>query len=520
MRKFILSIFLTFVCFTTYTYSQNIINVPAADINSISTAISGAAAGDILVLERDGIYLFQGRLDVAVPLTIRAAEGSGKRPLLQQIPTDLGTYAGDPDVQISADLTLENIHFNGSRGPLRTISTGRAIRYAADNLKLVVDGCVFERYWLRTIDLNAFVGCKLFYKNSLHLWDGREDRIDNGRFIDTRGSSIDSLVVVNNTFLNCNDRFIRNMGLPGIITFAKFDHNTFYGNIGYRPPFQFRTTKELVFTNNVVANVGLLGTDTLSNRKDEVGYADPAKTICIFTVTGTDTLNTTIDMKNNVVFTESRFTELFAINPLAVQPAPLFNKEWLDRITLSEAVIDEQLTFVKAPSLDSLRLDLGNYINGGTNWSNTGFTTRTEVLTPEEVNMSYGKTAAAYTAADGYPAGDLNWYPAMKAQWEQGVDLTGLEELNGLPSDYSLEQNYPNPFNPSTDIKFNIPQSGFVTLSVYNVLGQKITELVNGELSAGSYNYNFDASNLASGIYLYTITTNNFTQSKKMMLLK
>ncbi len=332
-------------------------------------------------------------------LTIRASEGDGERPLLQQIPNETGAYTGDPYIQIVADLTVENIHFNGSRGELRTIATGSAIRFGADDLSLVVDGCAFERFWLRTIDLNTFLIKKIIYKNSLHLWDGREDRIDNGRFIDTRGSSVDSLIVVNNTFLNCNDRIIRNMGLPGILNYVKFDHNTFYGNIGYRPAFQFRTTKELVFTNNVVANVGLLGTDTNSNRTDEIDYAEPFA-ICVFTVTGTDTLNTTIDMKNNVVFTESRFTDLFAANPDSVQQAPWFNKQWEDRINLSEAVSNEELTFGKAPSLDSLVAELANYIAGGTNWSNTGFTTRTEVLAPAEVDMSYGTTAAAYTGAD------------------------------------------------------------------------------------------------------------------------
>ncbi|MBU1101879.1 MAG: T9SS type A sorting domain-containing protein [Bacteroidetes bacterium] len=519
MRKFFLSSIIAVICFSGYNFSQNIINV-STDINAISTAIAGAAAGDIFVLQRDSVYLFQGRLDVNVPITIRASEGSGKRPLLQQIPNDLGAYAGDPDIQFVADLTLENLHFNGSRGELRTIATGRAIRFGADDLKLTVDGCAFERYWLRTIDLNTFVGCKVFYSNNLHLWDGREDRIDNGRFLDTRGSSVDSLVVVNNTFLNCNDRFIRNMGAPGILNYVEFDHNTFYGNVGYRPPFQFRTTRELVFTNNIVANVGLLGTDTLSNRTDEIDYLEP-EAICIFTITGTDTLNSTIDMRNNVVFTESRFTDLFAANPDSVQQAPMFNQQWLDLITLEDAVSEEELTFVRPPSLDSLVAEIANYIAGGTNWSNTGFTTRTEVLAPEDVDMSYGTDAAAYMAGDlRYPVGDLNWYPELKTLWDQGIDLTALESENGLPTNYKLEQNYPNPFNPTTDIKFSIPNSGIVQLTVYNVLGQQVAQLVNEELSAGSYNYSFDAANLSSGVYVYTIHANDFVQSRKMVLLK
>ncbi|MCW8849599.1 MAG: T9SS type A sorting domain-containing protein [Melioribacteraceae bacterium] len=519
MRKFFLSFITAMFCLTSFSFGQNIVNV-STDINAISTAVTNAVAGDILVLQRDSVYLFEGRLDVAVPITIRASEGEGERPLLQQIPNETGAYTGDPYIQIVADLTVENIHFNGSRGELRTIATGRAIRFGADDLSLIVDGCAFERFWLRTIDLNTFLIKKVVYKNSLHLWDGREDRIDNGRFIDTRGSSVDSLIVVNNTFLNCNDRIIRNMGLPGILNYVKFDHNTFYGNIGYRPAFQFRTTKELVFTNNVVANVGLLGTDTNSNRTDEIDYSEPFA-ICVFTVTGTDTLNTTIDMKNNVVFTESRFTDLFAANPDSVQQAPWFNKQWEDRINLSEAVSNEELTFGKAPSLDSLVAEIANYIAGGTNWSNTGFITRTEVLAPADVDMSYGTTAAAYTGAEnGFPVGDLNWYPELKTLWEAGGTVDVEQISNVIPERYSLEQNYPNPFNPTTNIIFNLPESGFVTVKIFNAIGQEVATLVNEELSAGQKSITFNAQNLTSGLYFYQLNASQYSETKKMIILK
>lgn len=517
MKK-IITTTLSFFLLCGFTFSQNVINVVPNEINSLSNAVAAAQEGDIFVLERDGFYFNQGVININVPITIRAAEGEGKLPLVQQAPKEDATFDGQ-HFQVSANATFENIHINGFQTS-RTDATGRAIRLGAENIRLVVDGCVFERFWLRTIDLNAQNGSVIHYMNSIHLWDGREDRIDNGRFLDTRGSSVDSLIVVNNTFLNCNDRFIRNMGLPGILNYVKFDHNTFYGNIGYRPAFQFRTTKELVFTNNIVANVGLLGTDTLSNRTDEIDYDEPFA-ICVFTVTGTDTLGTTIDMKNNVVFNETRFTDLFAANPDSVQQAPWFNKQWEDLITVSEAVINEELSFVKAPSLDSLVAELENYIAGGTTWSNTGFITRTEVLAFEEVDMSYGTSAAAYTSADrGFPVGDLNWYPELKTLWEEGGTVDVKEISKVVPEHYSLEQNYPNPFNPTTNIQFSVPIAGSYSLKVYNLIGQEVATLLNEEISAGVYNVNFDASELTSGVYAYTISGNNFTQTKKMILLK
>ena len=91
---------------------------------------------------------------------------------------------------------------------------------------------------------------------------------------------------------------------------------------------------------------------------------------------------------------------------------------------------------------------------------------------------------------------------------------------NLLPTDFILEQNYPNPFNPSTKIRYSIPEYSSVTLKVFNLLGEEIETLVNGEQSAGVYEATFDASNLSSGIYFYTLKTNNSSFTKKMMLIR
>jgi len=81
-------------------------------------------------------------------------------------------------------------------------------------------------------------------------------------------------------------------------------------------------------------------------------------------------------------------------------------------------------------------------------------------------------------------------------------------------------QNYPNPFNPSTQIKYSIPKDGQVTLKVYNMLGQEVATLVNQQQQAGNYTVNFNASRLASGIYMYRIQSGSFSLTKKMTLLK
>jgi hypothetical protein len=94
------------------------------------------------------------------------------------------------------------------------------------------------------------------------------------------------------------------------------------------------------------------------------------------------------------------------------------------------------------------------------------------------------------------------------------------QNKNQLPVTFTLSQNYPNPFNPSTEIQYSIPQSGIVTLKVYNILGQEVATLVNQEQKAGNYNIIFNAAKLSSGVYFYRIKSGDFSLTKKMSLLK
>lgn len=97
----------------------------------------------------------------------------------------------------------------------------------------------------------------------------------------------------------------------------------------------------------------------------------------------------------------------------------------------------------------------------------------------------------------------------------------GINNNNtGIPSDYSLSQNYPNPFNPVTNIKFSIPAASEVKLAVYDMLGREVSLLANSRFDAGSYTIDYDASNLTSGIYFYTISAGSFIETKKMILVK
>ena len=100
------------------------------------------------------------------------------------------------------------------------------------------------------------------------------------------------------------------------------------------------------------------------------------------------------------------------------------------------------------------------------------------------------------------------------------VSVSNGQKGNQLPENFSLSQNYPNPFNPSTTIKYQLPQAEFVSLKVFDVLGDEIATLVKEEKSSGSYDVEFKAENLPSGTYFYKLQAGNFVETKKMVLIK
>jgi len=100
-----------------------------------------------------------------------------------------------------------------------------------------------------------------------------------------------------------------------------------------------------------------------------------------------------------------------------------------------------------------------------------------------------------------------------------GITALKTEQVQ-IPSRFMLKQNYPNPFNPSTTISFSLPEISDVKLSVYNILGQKVAELVNQKMNAGMHKITWDAQNLASGVYIIAFKANSTFMTKKMNLIK
>lgn len=141
------------------------------------------------------------------------------------------------------------------------------------------------------------------------------------------------------------------------------------------------------------------------------------------------------------------------------------------------------------------------------------------------IRIRTGDTFESITGILFYSFSNYKLVPRKNDDFFGHTQVTSVDENNGLPEVYSLSQNYPNPFNPSTKIEYTIPKltknnSSQVELKIYDLLGREVKTLVNKIQSPGSYEINFNANNLATGIYFYTLKAGDFYQTKKMMLIK
>jgi photosystem II stability/assembly factor-like uncharacterized protein len=118
-------------------------------------------------------------------------------------------------------------------------------------------------------------------------------------------------------------------------------------------------------------------------------------------------------------------------------------------------------------------------------------------------------------------SGNRLWAVRQNGGISKSDGLVGINPVSiEIPSSFSLDQNYPNPFNPSTTFRFNVPSASQVSLKIYDMLGNEISTVVNENLQAGIYEVKFDASSISSGVYFYSLETNGFKETKKMLLVK
>ncbi len=155
----------------------------------------------------------------------------------------------------------------------------------------------------------------------------------------------------------------------------------------------------------------------------------------------------------------------------------------------------------------SSRADVQTSTEGGNHWRSFTDDLRAEF------SIAFGSSAVV--ADDNY----LYFY-ARRRPWSE-AELTSADPVHPYhPTSFSLSQNYPNPFNPTTTIVYSVPQRSHVSLTVFNILGQKVAELINGEVAAGPHSVWFDASRLSSGVYFYRLQAGSSVDTKKLCLIR
>jgi hypothetical protein len=529
--------------FTTGDYLNDVI---AADTTS-----SGGRLHSVYVLRRDGQYLINNviRNDDGWTLNIKAENGTGGKPVIQFANVPGGTTNPGYFTQNSGDVWLKNLIIITyiESDPTQKGNMNNMIGTAAAGTDIAVDSCIFlnvDGQFVRTesapktIRLTNSIFANMGYEGSSNF--------GAGKLVDLRGGSCDTLLIQNCTIVNVQDRIVRHYSSSAQLDHLVFDHNTIVNSMAYHGMLSLGWVGERVrITNNLFVDPFAAMADSdytrqLEFRTNELDPWGNRRMTWVFTDTaGNASATTDFQIGNNYyaisdsgyafysrwVSGNPPFPSQFSSLPEGPALTWLINNK-LGADSINAFIKDDNINLGNTPYLMTKLMD---WYRTPANLGGAGKTKQTGNFTDDKdmdrrnygyyqdtLDCTYSTSLPAYTGGwFGLPVGDLNWFPDKHNIW-----LTDVDEDEFAPSSFELYQNYPNPFNPSTNIKFNLEENGFVTLNIYNVLGQKVKTLVAEELSFGTHQVSFDASSLSSGVYFYKLESGKQTSIRKMMLLK
>ena len=517
-------------------------NISALTLNEQIVADSvanGIVPNRVFVLQRGGAYRVQGIIrNYGWALKIRANDSATtKKPIIFLYPIAATGIPPGQMVDIRGDLYLKNLIISGYYEPIDSNLNnlqGSLFNTGASGKNIYIDSCILSNTngnHIRTDNAPATVKVtNTLFANMGFLG---KSNFGAGKGLDVRAGSVDSLIIQNCSFVNYYDRIVRHYSSTAPIKYFKFDHNTLVNGCSYHGMLSLgKVSGTIQITNNLLYDAFAMGNDTDFTR--QVEFSDSGekdaygrnRMTWVITVPN-DTLNPVYVIRNNfytVSDSGQAFFNRYAAAGVTGEGAPL---TWYINKKLGA---DSTKAFTKIAGLklntipNPLNKLMGWYRdpNGGNKTKNTpsskwnvsfDFDRKGYVYLRDTLDCKYPTTSTAYTGADSkQPAGSLTWW---------GLTIAGVQRTGDVvPTSISLDQNYPNPFNPNTTIGFAIPKAGFVTLTVYNTLGQEVATVVRGEMAAGRYNASFDASSLSSGMYMYRLNAGDYTSVRKMMLLK
>lgn len=522
--------------------------VKSSPVGNINVVIQGdtlpnglrAHPNRVYKLYRDSIYYFTATINVNFPLGIIADSGSHRPPVIAPaILQDNSSPNGFMNVfSNTRNLTLRNLYFTGVRPDQNLIGWVSCISYSSDSTKSIYDNCVFESYGNAAIADNSgkynkfsITDCK--FRNLLHptVWFGGQ------AFFANAGAPTDTVIMVNNTIFNSNSYANCNVDYN---VYTRYEHNTVFLNC-------VNPLNDFVMTNAVYKNNIFYGTLAMAQKNAEIqqyffeNSVTPSSTFSFdlestfstsFPVSEADRKITVV---NNSVFWPAKLKTFWTTALMDTLIPPVFlnartTQMFTDKMSYpnlyianNDTVNDPGFPASVLGQIDSV-IQFVTVTREGTNtnwiWNYHPNGNLFAPVWPLPENLAYSNTTMQHQGSDGYALGDLNWFPAQKAAWLAAGLMSVNPATSRIPEAYTLSQNYPNPFNPSTSIEYNLPKASKVKLNVYNVLGQEVATLVNGTVTAGRHSVTFDASRLASGVYLYRIVADNYVSTMKMILLK
>lgn len=568
--QLLLSIFLLFPALTLgqeailrlapYTVSLQFLN----DQLAADTVANGGSIppNRVYVLSRGGLYLQKAVFQVRAGQTIRMRSNDSagvRRPVIMLYPTGLSPNPQNPPgnmIDLRGNLDFKNLiitgYFEAVDTNLNNLQGGLInVPVAGAGANMKFDGCVLTNSngnHIRTdgaTNLTTVTNC--VFANMGYL--GRSN-LGAGKAIDLRDATADTVVMLNNTFVNWQDRVIRhyNFANPqagtGPINYLRFEHNTLVNGMSYHGLLSLGSMgPRAIIANNLFVDAFGLGNDSDATRQAEFvnnlendPFGGP-RMAWIFT-TPNDTTRWSIHHNYWTVSpTGQSFLDSASILPIIANP-PLttgakltyhINRR-LGSDSTSAFTQIASLPLTKAPQFMKRLCQWYRSPAGGNKTKNTpnpaiwnssyDFNRMGWIYLSDTLNGGFSTGSAAYTgAAGGYPVGDLNWFPSRYAAWLLDP-ISGIIGNAGLPEEFRLDQNYPNPFNPATKISFNLGKAGFTTLSVYNILGQKVATLAAGQMDVGFHEVDFNVTNLGTGVYFYRLVSGSNVDVKKMMVLK
>ncbi|MDR3627713.1 MAG: T9SS type A sorting domain-containing protein [Ignavibacteriaceae bacterium] len=534
---------------------------PIGNINNVingDTTSTGARNNPnrVYALYRDSVYLFTTTISVNSDFKIFGAPGTGRPPVIA--PSILSDNSS-PNLffnltKSGSKASFKNIYLLNVRPDqvMANIGGGSGIQAFADSVRLTVDSCYFDAMGGAAV-IGSGAWDKLFVSDCVFRNSQHPSAWFNGSAVFDEKSDVDTVVVVNNSFFY--------MGayayvIVGYNSFFKFEHNTVFLNM-VNPLNIFMGTNVDIENNIFFATEAPACDSSLMSQQYYENYALTSGIISLDTaISG---LSPAVSNKtriakvnNNSYFWPSFLTDFYTayndtvtkmetVNGKTVRGI-LYPSVWMNSFTA--AMFNDPTNFPGLSQKNNVNVDPGfnatvqsqfdkalAYIIRITEGNSTDnslwqFLPTSGVLFPPTwplpENLSYSNTTLQTAGTDGLPLGDLNWYPAQHQQYLTDVKV---DKGTKVPTTFSLSNAYPNPFNPTTNIQFNIAKSENIKLVVFNILGQQVKTLVNGEMKAGSYTATWNGkdefgNSVASGIYFYRLESQSFNTTKKMILMK